>query len=281
MNCSKCGTLNSSDSKFCMTCGQILNEEPQVIETPVQPTNVEPVYNQPVYTEPVISNKAKEGTVNVIKYVIGILLKPFKSFKDEEEKFTEPKNSIILAGIIAAAMMLIKLLTSIINVIFVKKFDVSTFKYKTSIDFSQVLELDYISLIGKNLLIYAGIIAGIALIYYLASLIIKKEVNYVKTLAITATSFIPYIVLGMIASPLLGKIWGVLSIVAIIIGLVYSLMIFFTLIKEEIEFEDKDSSIYFHSACVSVILIAGYYICMKLLTETISGGLGDYLDFFN
>ena len=73
--------------------------------------------------------------------------------------------------------VLLILITSIISVIFVKKFDVSTFKYKTSIDFSQILELDYISLIGKNLLIYAGIIAGIALIYYLASLIIKKEVE--------------------------------------------------------------------------------------------------------
>ena len=85
----------------------------------------------------------------------------------------------------------------------------------------------------------------------------------------------------MIVSPLLGKIWGVLSIVATINGIVYSLMIFFTLIKEEIEFENKDSSIYFHSACASVILIAGYYLCMKVLTETISGGFSNYLDFFN
>ena len=66
-----------------------------------------------------------------------------------------------------------------------------------------------------------------------------------KTLSISASSIIPYVIMGMVVSPILGKIWALLSIVATIVGAVYSIIIFVLLISDNIKFDKK---IYLHTS---------------------------------
>ena len=299
MVCPKCGTDNSEGFKFCIKCGNGLEPtrtefvnpvvtEEVIVEQPVQQqpqqsfnTYQQPAQpQQPIQTSSVAVSTPDNSPLNYLKYILGLLLKPFETYKSEEGKLSNVKNSLILSGIVAGAMMLINLLTAIISSVFVKTMDYSTLKMKTEFSFEGLKNLDYLSLIGKNLLIYVCIIAAIAVVYYLASLVAKKSINFMKTLSISASSLIPYVIMGMVVSPILGKIWAPLSIVATIIGAVYSIILFVLLINDNINFEKKDLCAYFHLACMTILGTAGYYAYMKLFTSGITDQIGSYLDMF-
>ena len=208
------------------------------------------------------------------------MLNPFKAFKEEEAKLSNSKTSLTFSSIIAGSMMIITLLTTIFSNIFTKTMDYSTFKYKTSVDFSRLKDLDWLSLIGKNLLIYAGVVVGIAGVYYIVSLIFKKSANFIKYLSISATSLIPYVVLGMVVSPLIGKIWAPLSIIAMVVGAVYSLLIFINLIGNELSFDSVDLKIHFHLICLSILGSSLYYLYMKFMMSSVSSSISDIFDMF-
>lgn len=299
MTCPNCGANNIDGSSFCIKCGTNLkdvqvninvNNAPMQSEQPMNNQQEQPV-QQPVYNNQPQNNyqqpmnnqnnvNVSNAPLNYLMYIVAILLKPFKCFKEEETKLCNTKTSLIFSSIIAGAMMLITLFKAMIAVVFTKTMDYSTFKYKTSVDFSRLKDLDWLSLIGKNLLIFAGVIVAISLVYYIVSLIFKKSTNFIKMLSISATSLIPYIVLGMIVSPLIGKIWAPLSIFAMVIGAVYSLLIFINLMNEDLVFDSVDAKIYFHLICLSILGSAGYYLYMKLMVSSVSNNLNDLLNLF-
>lgn len=310
MTCQNCNTENNMDAKFCVKCGKyLINEntsseqlsvennnssvqlESQIqqnftrletdstIQNSINNTQINDKNDiQTINSKPIVSNSI---SLNYFMYIISVLLRPFKRFKEEENKLCNTKIAIIFSSIIAVTMMLINLIKSIIYSIFVKSMDYSTFQYKTTIDFSRLKNLDYISLIVKNLLIYAGIIACIALVYYLVGLIFKKSVNYIKLLSISATSLLPYIVLGMIVSPILNKIWEPLSIVTAVVGFVYSILIFLNLVNDDLKFDNVDSKIYFHLICLSILMVSAYYLYINILTNIINNELNNALNLFN
>lgn len=299
MTCPNCGANNIDGSSFCIKCGTNLkdvqvninvnnapiqseqpmnNQQEQPVQRPIYNNQPQNNYQQPMNNQNNVN--VSNAPLNYLMYIVAILLKPFKCFKEEEAKLRNTKTSLIFSSIIAGAMMLITLFKAMIAVVFTKTMDYSTFKYKTSVDFSRLKDLDWLSLIGKNLLIFAGVIVAIALVYYIVSLIFKKSTNFIKMLSISATSLIPYIVLGMIVSPLIGKIWAPLSIFAMIIGVVYSLLIFINLINDDLVFDSVDSKIYFHLICLSILGSAGYYLFMKLMVSSVSNNLNDLLNLF-
>ncbi len=296
MICPKCGANNIDGSSFCIKCGTNLKEMPQMTQQPINnvppqnnqvaQTTVQPVINyqpQTINQQPVINQNnanVNNSPLNYLTYIINVLLKPFKTFKEEETKLCNPKTSLIFSAIVAVAMMLITLFKAMISSIFVKTIDYSTYEYKTTVNFSQLKNLDWVGLLVKNLLIFAGVIVAIALIYYIVSLIFKKSTNFIKMLSVSATSLIPYIGLGMIVSPILGKIWTPLSIIATVTGAVYSLLIFINLINEDLVFDNVDLKIYFHLICLSILGSAGYYLYMKLMFSSVSKDLNDLLNIF-
>lgn len=293
MICPNCGMDNIQGSSFCVKCGNKLNTENvnNNFQQQVQEVNNVQANNQ--VGDPFVQNTMQQNNyvnnVNVVTntnkamnffmYILMILIKPFKTFKEEEEKLTDTKNSLILSGIVVGLMLVINLIKSMITTVFTKKMDYTTFKLKTVIDFSNLKNLDWLDLLGKHLLIYAGIILAIAVVYYLASLVFKKNGNFIKLLSISATSLIPFTLVGMFASFVLGKIWSPLYIVCVIVSLIYSVLILVSLINKQFEFENNDTKIYFHLICLGVLAVAGYYLYMKyFVLGTISSKVSDVLD---
>lgn len=293
MICPNCGMDNIQGSSFCVKCGNKLNTENvnNNFQQQVQDVNNVQANNQ--VGNPFVQNTMQQNNyvnnVNVVTntnkamnffmYILMILIKPFKTFKEEEEKLTDTKNSLILSGIVVGLMLVINLIKSMITTVFTKKMDYTTFKLKTVIDFSNLKNLDWLDLLGKHLLIYAGIILAIAVVYYLASLVFKKNGNFIKLLSISATSLIPFTLVGMFASFVLGKIWSPLYIVCVIVSLIYSVLILVSLINKQFEFENNDTKIYFHLICLGVLAVAGYYLYMKyFVLGTISSKVSDVLD---
>lgn len=204
----------------------------------------------------------------IMYYIIGVLLKPFKSFNEEENKLNNTKNSVILTLIVTILMTLASLIQTIIYTVRVSSFSFSTGTTK-SWDFSRLKDINYVQVIGKNFLIYACVILAITIVFYIGSLVIKKQLNFIKTLGISATSIIP-IVVSMIISPILGAIWTPLGVLFTIAGAIYSILILFELMNKELQLEG-DVKIYFNLVCFSILTIALYYTYMKLLMGAIGG----------
>lgn len=279
MICSKCG-YNNEGAKFCVKCGNILGTENVPNTTPnvaVQNINNN---NQMINTQQNIIQTSK-SSFNYFKHIITAFIKPIKTFKDEEEKLSEVKHSFILTAIVAGIMMIVNLISSMINASFTYKMDTFTYEYNKVLDLSGIQELDFVSLIFKNLLIYLIVMLVIAGVYYLASLVAKKTVSYPKILSITATSLIPYIAICMIVAPIMGIIWSELAIVFNIIGAIYALIIFICLINENIKFENSDLNVYFHAICMSILGTAGYFVIVKLLTSIIESEALEYINSLN
>ena len=307
MKCFKCQFENIEGSTFCVKCGTNLKE----IQNSNVPSNVanseenrnemnmnfnenvniqnEKVVNSEQFDmheirnnqEQVVTNQSSNASsepLNYLMFLIAVLMKPFKCFKEEEAKLSNPKTSILLSAIISVIMTLVIIVKKVISTVVTKTMDPSTFKLKTTVDFGQLKDLEWMNLIFKNLLISAAIVVAIALVYYIISLMFKRFTDFIKILSISATSLIPYIVLGMIVSPLLGMIWAPLSMIAMITGTIYSLLIFISLMNEEIPFEDVNTKIYFHLICLSILGSAGYYCYLKFMTSAVPNSLKNVLN---
>lgn len=285
MICPNCGNENNESSSFCVKCGANLKEvKKEEVKEEVSNTENSTVVEKSTVNETpknVDTPKKSSGTFNYIKFIIAFLTAPFKGFKDNEDYLSDTKNSLIISGGMAVIMMLINLITSMINAIFAKTFDYSTFSYKTKVDFGRLGDLDYGSLIFKNLLIYAGIIAVIAVVYFLFAMLFKKKANYIKLLSSTAISLLPTVLGSMFIAPILGKIWSPLAVVVSVASITYTIAILITLINDQVKLEDKNCTIYYHALSITVLLTAGYYILINVLLSGITKGASNILNMLN
>lgn len=212
--------------------------------------------------------------------VLEVILKPFTTFKEKLGKFSVFKNSAILALIISGITTIISLLSSMFNVIRVKSFDWSSGDYKTTWVWDNLQELNYIEIIGKNFLICLGVIFAIAVVYYIASLIVKKEVNFSRLVAVSTLAIVPVLVCSLILSPLVSLIWIQLAAPVVIIGFIYTFVLIYEGMNSEIEVKEN-MKYYFNLACLSVLLIAGYYLCVNLILSSITSEFSDLLNLFS
>lgn len=303
MNCPNCGTSNNVGSKFCIKCGQSLIDTQTTFEqpihqseSPVQEVPTQTMNNMPVQNEnnfqstatPIqninnsISSNVPTTKVSFMGYffiILAAILKPFTAFKEELNKFNEFKNSAIMSLIVSGVSTLINLITSMLNVVRVKSFDWSSSGYKTTWVWENLKKLDYLEVIGKNFLIYLGVIVAIAVVYYIASLIVKKQTNFSRLLGISALSVAPMLICSLILSPLLSLIWTELAMPITLVGAVYTIVLLYEGMNSEVLLEGN-AKYYFNLVCLSILGIAAYYLYMKLFMSSISGGLDDIMDLF-
>lgn len=301
MNCRNCGTFNNVGSKFCIKCGQNLTDvqspvaqpvqQPQSSfqEAPMQTMNNAPVQNEnnlQAMPSQTVNSSVNNGTPNVkvsfmgyFFIILAVILKPFTAFKEELNKFNGFKNSAFISLIVSGLATLINLITSMLNVVMVKSFDWSSGGYKTTWTWENLKELDYVQIIGKNFLIYFGVIVAIAAIYYIASLIVKKQTKFSRLLGISALAVAPMMICYLILSPLLAMLWAELAMPITLVGVVYTIVLLYEGMNSEVLL-DGNAKYYFNLICLSILGIAAYYLYMKLMMSSISGGLEDIMDLF-
>ncbi len=301
MNCPNCGAENINGSSFCIKCGANLKEmQPttnninnaplnnQISQSTIQNQNIQqPMNNQPMQhqtPQPINSVQTAQPVsvnttpLNYLMYLIAILIKPFQCFKEEESKLSNGKTSIILTLIVTVVMILSNLIKTIVSTVRVASYN-WTDGYTYSWQWDNLKNIKWLEVIGKNFLIYAGIILAITIVFYFGSLVVKKQLSFIKSLSISATSVIPAVCGAMILAPILGMVWSPLSIVFTIIGLVYSLIILYEIMNNELNLE-KDKKIYFNLICFGILIIAGYYAYMRLFMSSVNAGLDNILDLF-
>lgn len=280
MVCPKCGGNNIDGSTFCISCGTNLNELQQSINvTQAIMPNVqsEPVAAQAPATpsQQVYRNNTQAATLDLASYAVNSLVKPVDAFKAEANNFSDIKNSGIFALIVAGIMTFINLITTMLLTARTYTYDWNkgyTYVWK----FDKLKDLNYIQLIGKNFLIYLAIIAAIAIVYYIGSLIIKKQLNFGKSVAISATALIPSMIGIMLLAPISSLIWADLSIIFSIIGFIYSFIVLYELMNSELNL-NGNIKVFFNAACLSVLVVTSYYILMKVIANALVSGLSGLL----
>lgn len=272
MKCLKCGTENNQDSRFCVGCGNDLavQNQQQPMNQPV--INQNNMMNQSQVIQPMNLNNVK--AFNLFEFLIKGFIKPTKTVEENDNEIKDTKNSLLLATI----STILALVLALINSIIAEVHTVDYFGGGHTWDWSQLNNLEWAKVIGTNLLLYAGIIFGIALVFYLAGLVVKKEVNYLKLLAITALSILPIIIGTYIIGPLLGMINYKLEIGIFIIAMCYSIVLLSTLVNNEIGLE-KDKKIYFNFICFAIIFVIIFFVIYQITIGSALDTLSSYSSY--
>lgn len=292
--CSKCGTSNIVNTNFCVSCGNQLNTSnlnnsintnhinPQFNNQMLQPnmesqlninTNQTNVQNNNQTINSVSVVKSNVENMNYFKYIINSIIKPFDSFNKEKKKLSNFKNSGILLTIIVVALALVNLISTMITSVRV----ISFWSGEVTWVWENLKNIAYFKIIIQNVLMYAGIIFAISGVYFLASLVIKKEAKFVKLLSAVITAFIPLAISMSILAPLLTIIYSYLGVVITIVGVVYFIIVLLELLNEQIIIENKNTRIYFHLICLSILLIVGSFVVYKFIFGSLVSGLGSLL----
>lgn len=278
MICSKCGTNNNEGSKFCIKCGNPLdnnvnlnNQDMNNMQNTTNVVNNNVNVAQPINMMPngqVVMNNA--DSMNFMKYLGKSIIKPFQSYAEEEQKFTI-KNVSILSLIVVVITLVCSLIVEIIDTVKTTSYSLSG--TSSTWNWDNLDDFEWFKFLGKHFLIYAGIILAIACVFYIGSLIVKKEIKFPNALVIAATSVIPMFLCVVVLDPLFSLLSSDLGSVIAIIGVVYTFVEIIIMMNKEIKLEG-DIKIYFNLACFSVLLIIAYFIIMHMISSTYSSMLG-------
>ena len=297
MNCSKCGFFNNPNAKFCVKCGQpienvnmnnvgvvqqdtLMQSAVQTLETQNGMINGNIVSNTSsnVTSSTMVRTNQKVSFMSYFYLILAVILKPFTTFKEELGKFANLKNSVISALVVSVFATLVRLLSVMLSVVRVEDYDLFKGSRETKWVWENLKNLDYIDVIGNSLLVFLGIILIIAAGYYLVSLIMKKQANFAKMLGIASISVVPMYLATLVLSPLVSLITVKLGMPIILIGGVYTIILIYEAMNTELNFEGN-TKYYFNLICLSIIGIASYYLYSKFLgTVSVPNNVGDILD---
>lgn len=207
--------------------------------------------------------------MNCITFILAVALKPVNAMKSKIKDYSDFKSAGILVLFVSLAKMIINLLGTMISVIFVKQRNFFSGETKFEVSFENLKDLNYFDLIVKNVFWSIVVIAAVAGIYYIVAMIMKKNVNYFKMVAITSVSFVPVFVAGFVGI-IVAYIYAPLSVFLIFASFIYSFLIFINAIDSEVEFKDADYKVYFHAICLTVIFIVAYYVLSNMIGNMFS-----------
>lgn len=278
MICQKCNFQNQLDAKFCVSCGNNLQASefsPTTSFVNKKQLSVETISE--IQTQQNDNKKLTLGSNLFL--IIAILLKPFNAYQEEEHKFNNFKQSIFLSVTVAVASTIVTFLTTLLNTIRVH----SIYSDEVKWVWENLKEVKYFDVIGKYLLIYFGIIVGIAFVFYIVGLMMKKEVKYQKLLGISAISVIPVLLFTLVVSPIVAFLYAPLGICASLIGGIYTVLLVYELMNQQLKVEGN-MKYYFNLICFSIIAITLYFLYMKFMIPSVSNDMTDLkniLDMFN
>lgn len=312
MICPNCGAQNIDGSNFCIKCGKpientnpVINNNENVFNStaPVEPTgmqskvqntvqhqtgvpNTEAVVEQhqttPTVTVPdtgSIGATQHTSTTNAFVSMFKVIKKPFTAMKEELPKFNNIKKSAVLAIIVTLIATIASLIQTMFNSVRVVDYNFFSGKSTTTWVWDNLKDIEYIKVIGQNLLLFLGIIVAIAFVYYIGSLIIKKQPNFGRMLGIAAMGIVPLYISALILAPILNLIWTPLGMVVTVMGGVYSLLMIYETMNDEVALEGN-VKYYFNLVCLSILLTSVYYVYIEFMLSPITDELGGILDYF-
>lgn len=254
MVCENCKSENKEGVKFCIKCGQNLETQ----SGGKKQVNV-------------LEDKNVKSAQSTF---IDLFKNPIECFNNCVFDLKNIKVSAIITAVVAFIAMIISLIKTIYSTVH--------FDYEILLDNGEMSKwywdnLENISLfevIGKNFLMYAGIILAITVVYYIGSLIIKKEINFSKTLGISAIAVVPAYICMLVVGPILGLMYAPLSIIASIIGIMFAFLNIYHVVNKDLKLKGNQN-FYFNLTCLSILASAAYYLYVNFVISGISDSINN------
>lgn len=287
MICKKCGAKNKKGASFCSKCGNELTVEvvkktkkvetvPEEIEevkkekeprvTPLEEKTGVDFENR---TDDITITIDKQKYISLWNYIVEGVLRPIstneKTLK-EDKTLEESCTRVFKVGLVG---MLVNLVMTMVKSIFVKTPTIDGFK--TVIDVSGLKDLDYLSLIFKNIILYLIFITLVACIYFLASLVIKKEMKFENLLTISANSFIEIIASIIFLYQLVSLFSVKISLVVLLLGIILYVLVLTKNINKEVKLNDPNKEILFHVCSLGLLLLIVMQSVESAITTYING----------
>lgn len=242
MKCLNCGAEINEDEKKCSECGT------EIVETKKERKFI-----------PNNDFDFMAVVIGCLNFILGVFLKPVSYMKEKIGDYSDVKKTGILVLLVSLARMILNLLGSMISAVFVKEVNFWTGATKFTVSFEKLKNLKYFDLIFKQFFGFIIVVAAVAGIYYIVSLIMKKSVNYFKLVAVSTVSFVPFIISSFV-SVIVSYIYAPASLFLVVASFIYSMFTFIIGIDNEVEFEDSNFKVYFHGICLVTLFIISYYV---------------------
>lgn len=207
-----------------------------------------------------------------LMFILNVLLKPVSTVKAKIKNFSNVKNTGILLGVVSLGRMIIGLLSSMISVIFVKKVNYFSGDTKLEVAFDNLKELNYFDLTIKAFFSYVIVMLALAGIYYIVAMVMKKSANYFKLVAISSVAFVPTILAGLV-SVIFAYIYAPLAVFVVCAAAFYSFLTFVNAMDDELDIDDSNLKVYFHTICFTVVIIVTFYVTKESLDTSLTSFL--------
>lgn len=273
MKCSKCETINEENATKCIKCGYDFNSKAAKKET---------IINKKVIASQ-SSRQSDNDTVNdyklseYLQMMREVMIKPYTVMKETVNKFNNFKYSALLAVTVAVISSILALLRAMMTVVPEKSINWDTGNKTTIWDWGNLGQINYFEIIARNFFIYLGAAFVFAGVYYLSSLVIKKEMNFSRLVGLAAISLVPFVLASLLVSPFLSMIYLMLGRAVTIIGFIYSTIILYENINNEISLS-KNEKYYFNLTNLSIIGIIIYILYTKFIMNSLVNDLTNLLN---
>lgn len=274
MKCIKCGFINDDNDIYCIQCGNILKDIPNYQSSNNNINISEILTNNNSKYDSIKNNLVDESLINKktikkdseITYdpdrktnIFKLLIKPIT-----EINYINQNKNFLLIIITIVSLTIGNLINTMVNNIWKINIDLYTGNILREFNIKNLSNLNYVNLLLKDLFIYAGILLGIIIIYYFASLIVNKRIGFKKISNIVCYSIYPFIIGVFIITPFLSLLFYNLKIFLNIIFIIYSLSILTININNELNIKDN-IKLYLNVVCLSLTFILTYYIYYKVI----------------
>lgn len=273
MKCIKCGHINNDNDIYCSVCGNVLSDN--TIRSSNSNINISEILtNNNSKYDSIKNNLVDESLINKkttkkdteVTYdpnrktnIFKLLIKPIT-----EINYINQNKNFFLIIITIISLTIGNLINTMVNNIWKINVDLYTGKIIREFNIKNLSNLNYVDLLLKDLFIYAGILLGIIIIYYFASLIVNKRIGFKKISNIVCYSIYPFIIGVFIITPFLSLLFYDLKIVLNIIFIIYSLSILTININEELNI-NNNIKLYLNAVCLSLAFILTYYVYYKVI----------------
>ena len=110
--------------------------------------------------------------------------------------------------------------------------------------------------------------------------LVKKQTNFARLLGISSLVVTPVLICSLLLAPILSLIWAELAMPVIIIGLIYTIILLYENMNNEILLEGN-VKYYFNLVCLSILAVVIYFLYMKLVIGPATDGLEEIFDLFS
>lgn len=207
-----------------------------------------------------VQNKKEFDFVEMFKVLGKGFMKPMETIEEDKKEYRVPAKAFTLGGIVTAVTMILYFFSRILQTIFMKN-------AKPSLDYLEGFKC--FKTLGVGFLIAAGFILVVASVYYLASLVVKKDSHYGELVFVGTIAVLPLVLAITIVAPILSYIWEPLKTAVMLIAFIYSLLIVVVPVSKTATLAKEDHKIYFHLVCLSIICVVCYFVYVNLIDVTI------------